>query len=384
MRVVFVNRQNWPSQTPGSAASTYNTHALAEQGIQVDLFVGQGTPTTLEKGMAYYDLTPQQDLHIHKIPKFHIGPVSSSKPFYWQAYRRILRLSSHTSIDAVHTRDPGFLPYLYKLKKYKNLKVYYESHNYFLQPELHNDGFYNMSYFQKYHQYEKKYLHTLDGIICILGPQAELYRLYVNPSKVHVVHPGLARPLPKSSPDPASPIIAYIGAIQPQRDFKVLFEAIKQLNLPKVKLLLIGGRAQELPIIEQKVSESGISHQTHITGWVSKPEMNDYLDTATVGVVPMKDNFFNRSLTAPMKIFDYLAKGVPVISTDLPSSSEFLDQEVNALFYPAGDVESLSEALRRILIDPTYQQKLAEGAWKKAHELTWNKRAQKLIDLFSA
>lgn len=383
--MIWVHRQFWPSASPSSAFSTNNARALAEAGVETHLIVGNGAPDreTSEVLENHYGLSTHPNLHIHRINKLFIGPLSSSKPFYWQAYQRIQKIRKSAPVDSVATRDAGFLPFLSKLKQRHRLKVFYETHNYFMDISSHPDLRENLKSRKKYHEIEKKHLDNMDGLFCLLSPQAELYGKHVDANKIHVVHPGLSKTF-EANPDAyEEKKIAYIGGLQEQRDFEVLFQAIHQLKKKEARLLIIGGREAEMERIKNLLQEAKIGERTQITGWIGKPEIRKHLEKVSIGVVPMKDKFYNRYLTSPMKIFDYISRGIPVVAADLPSSREFLDENKDALFYQPGDAASFADALDQLLSDQELWAHLSEGALKKASIMSWSHRAELLKKIVS-
>ena len=59
-----------------------------------------------------------------------------------------------------------------------------------------------------------------------------------------------------------------------------------------------------------------------------------------------------RLFTSPLKLFDYMAAGVPIVASDLPALREVLRHEENALLARPGDPEAFALAVRRVLADP--------------------------------
>lgn len=83
---------------------------------------------------------------------------------------------------------------------------------------------------------------------------------------------------------------------------------------------------------------------------------------------------------SPMKMFEYLASGVPVISSDLPVLREVLDDGINALLVPAESAEAWVSALDRLVADPSLAAAIGERAHAQyRNEHTWTRRAQALL-----
>ena len=81
-----------------------------------------------------------------------------------------------------------------------------------------------------------------------------------------------------------------------------------------------------------------------------------------------------------MKLFEYMASGVPIVASDLPSLREVLDESSCYLCKP-DNPESLAKTIKEALIDQNMAQNKAKNALAKVREYTWSKRAE-MISLF--
>jgi glycosyltransferase involved in cell wall biosynthesis len=83
---------------------------------------------------------------------------------------------------------------------------------------------------------------------------------------------------------------------------------------------------------------------------------------------------------SPMKMFEYLAAGVPIISSDLPVLREILINEENCMLVSPADVSSWINALDRIIKNTEFAEYIGSNAHLQYHrEHTWNSRAEKII-----
>jgi len=82
---------------------------------------------------------------------------------------------------------------------------------------------------------------------------------------------------------------------------------------------------------------------------------------------------------SPMKLFEYLACGRPILSSTLPVLGEVLNDH-NAVLLPATEVESWTQALRHLQLDPETRNKLSAQARQDALKYTWEKRAGLILD----
>jgi len=88
----------------------------------------------------------------------------------------------------------------------------------------------------------------------------------------------------------------------------------------------------------------------------------------------------SRYFTSPLKLFDYMAAGVPIVASDLPALREVLTDEENALLVPPGEPDGLARAIERLLGDPALADCLRGRAFADVAAYTWDRRAERIIE----
>jgi glycosyltransferase involved in cell wall biosynthesis len=81
---------------------------------------------------------------------------------------------------------------------------------------------------------------------------------------------------------------------------------------------------------------------------------------------------------SPMKLFEYLASGRPILSSDLPVLREVLDDEF-AVLLPPGDVGAWAAALEALAADPARRERLGEAGRTAAGQYSWKARAERIL-----
>ncbi|OJI08999.1 MAG: hypothetical protein COV08_02485 [Candidatus Vogelbacteria bacterium CG10_big_fil_rev_8_21_14_0_10_49_38] len=82
--------------------------------------------------------------------------------------------------------------------------------------------------------------------------------------------------------------------------------------------------------------------------------------------------------TSPMKLFEYMASGTPIVASDIPSIREIVD-DASATFFTPDDPADLKEKIQATLADTKCAQEKAVNAYKTAREHDWNARAKRII-----
>ena len=88
---------------------------------------------------------------------------------------------------------------------------------------------------------------------------------------------------------------------------------------------------------------------------------------------------------SPIKMFEYMSFGVPIISSDLNVLREVLINRDNAILVKADDIGAWSKALKDIVDDPSFSKKLGNNAYDLCKsKYTWRIRANSMINLFGS
>jgi glycosyltransferase involved in cell wall biosynthesis len=82
---------------------------------------------------------------------------------------------------------------------------------------------------------------------------------------------------------------------------------------------------------------------------------------------------------SPMKVFEYLACGRAILSSDLPVLREVLNPE-NAILLPMEDIDAWATAIRNLQENPVFCARLAEQARRDAQKYSWEARARHILE----
>lgn len=127
--------------------------------------------------------------------------------------------------------------------------------------------------------------------------------------------------------------------------------------------------------------------RVEFTGSIPHAQVARRLAAAHVGVAPFSPER-HRALElgwfwSPIKIFEYLAAGLPVVTSDIPRLRELLPEDVGA-FYPQGDREALAETLVRLASDRAGVRAAGARARRLAEErYTWDHQARLVGELLT-
>jgi len=170
------------------------------------------------------------------------------------------------------------------------------------------------------------------------------------------------------------PIIMYTGHLYGWKGAHVLAQAAKIVT--EANFYFIGGTDSDLADFEKRYSGENL----FFLGRKPFYEIPKYQKAADVLVLPNSaESEESRNDTSPIKLFEYMASGRPIVASDLPSIREILNDK-NALLVEPGNAESLAKGIKRTLNDFELAEKAAKQALSDVQDYTWEKRARKILD----
>jgi glycosyltransferase involved in cell wall biosynthesis len=163
----------------------------------------------------------------------------------------------------------------------------------------------------------------------------------------------------------------------------LVIEAIAAL--PDTRGLIIGGHEREgdLERLRTLVDQLDCTSRVTFTGRVAPVDVAPLLKQADVLTLPNPASAISTAFTSPLKLFEYMAAGRPIVASDLPSIREILSDNRNALLVEPGNPQALTAAVRRLKEDPALGARIARQALDDVQQYTWERRAERLDSLFA-
>jgi glycosyltransferase involved in cell wall biosynthesis len=174
-------------------------------------------------------------------------------------------------------------------------------------------------------------------------------------------------------------IVGYAGLTFAYRRLDLLVEAFAILSrqVDNALLLLVGGRPSEQAEIKTQAAKLGISARVILAGAVPHEEAARYVQASDVLVIP---DTVTGMTASPLKLFEYLGAGKPVVLKDMPALREIVSDDC-AIFFPEGDAYALAEGLRKLYDSPALRDALGACALDRSRLYTYRARAEKIADV---
>ncbi len=164
--------------------------------------------------------------------------------------------------------------------------------------------------------------------------------------------------------------IVYHGGLQSLRGLEFVIQALPKLLDQNINAhFYIFGQGNK-GLFEKLVEKYELSDNVHLMGWWPLPDIMEAIGNAKVGVIPHRKSPHTDS-TVPNKIFDYMAVGLPVVASDTIPMSRIVYQTRCGEIFESGNINSLTEVLRRFYMDEEYREQCGLLG-KKAAQSTYN------------
>jgi glycosyltransferase involved in cell wall biosynthesis len=174
---------------------------------------------------------------------------------------------------------------------------------------------------------------------------------------------------------------AYVGGITRVRSAVEMVQALNRLDYDgEVKLHMAGSfRPAGLEVEVEKTTgwESVIFH-----GWAGRDKIAEILGRSRAGLVLCypAPNFVN---SQPVKLFEYMSAGLPVIVSDFPLWRRIIEEVDCGLLVDPQDPDAIAGAMKWILEHPQKAREMGEKGKRAVEEIyNWESESKKLIAMY--
>jgi len=173
----------------------------------------------------------------------------------------------------------------------------------------------------------------------------------------------------------------YSGSFYQGRGMQMLFELAKHFT--EMQFLWVGGSPEEVETWRVRLADARIENVT-LPGFVDNALLPTYQAAADILLMPYSTSIAGSSggniagVTSPMKLFEYMACGRPILTSDLPVLHEVLNDQ-NAVFCPPDDLGAWKTSLQNLVNDAILRERLGSQALKDVVQYSWRYRMQNII-----
>ncbi len=174
--------------------------------------------------------------------------------------------------------------------------------------------------------------------------------------------------------------LIYVGGITRERGLEMVFRALQLLPMQSLRLHLIGnGRDEDL------LELLGTDKRIVLHGRVDWTELHDHYEHAHMGLALYQplDGFLYYPGENAVKILEYMAAGIPVLTSDFPGLKTFVADSGYGLCVKPDDPKAIADAIMQLYEDEPLRRQLGHngrGAFEEKYN--WEQHEQKLIELY--
>ena len=174
----------------------------------------------------------------------------------------------------------------------------------------------------------------------------------------------------------------YAGSISESRGIREMVAAMMTPDIPPDARLTIAGRFDEPNLARQLAGEPGWA-RVELTGWLPADALWRMMGDARVGVVTLHPtSTFVESL--PIKLFEYMALGLPVVASDFPAWRSIVESARCGILVDPTDARDIGRAIAYLLRHPDQAEAMGRnGREAVVSRYTWDGEARRLLALYA-
>lgn len=180
-------------------------------------------------------------------------------------------------------------------------------------------------------------------------------------------------------------IITYIGKLKTMGKSKgiegiiEIFPKILEKN-KQAFFMLVGVNDSEIADIIKIFEKFNINKESYrLITHIPRKKIPEYLKISNVLIMNYPNIEHYALYMSPMKLFEYMASGKAIVSSDLPSIREILNEKNSVLVEP-DSFDALAEGINSVLEDDIFAKKIGDQAFADVQNYTWEKRVKNILN----
>ncbi len=378
MKMLYIVPEPFPDRRARFIQIINTCDALAGAGAEVILITGLRKGYTAESALKYYGIVAKPGLKIVRLPMLRKGDNSFFR-FSWHGifhYALLNHLMSYkmdiekqTVLFTRHLKLAGFL------LRYRNLlrhPLIFEAHEIFSRSgetkSMNTIG-----------RLEERVYRLSDALVFISGKLEDDLKASIPGAREKpctVTHDGVRKEWLGVRREGKKRYICYIGSLYKWKGIDVLISAMQYL--PEETLLVVGG-GNRLTELQKGAEAKGITNVI-FTGEIQHSSVPDYLAQAKIAILPNIE-CGPSVFSSPLKLFEYMASGLPIVASDLPVFREILSHKKNSILVEPGNPQALASGINFLIQNPAVASDIAAQANADIENFTYERRAERILDL---
>jgi len=372
MKIIYVANVRLPTERAHGLQIVKMCEALGAAGANLELWLPRRRNHLVDDLFAYYQVKNNfRAVHLPSLD-FNLWTRFGRVKFWLQSFSfglAVWRRSFRTRQAVFYSRDL-FLAFLLT---FFHRRVCFEDH----QPPRAFRALYRI------------FLRRIPKKIIVPSQLAERYRaMEVDPRTYRVIPNGVDLTEMEQAPRDRhlwqslglgeATVVLFVGHFYPWKGIYTLLDGAAKLP-DAIRLVLIGALPENKAAVLKYVTEHELTGVT-ILDYLPFRQTLTYIKSADILVLPnTAREERSAKYTTPLKLFAYLAAGVPMVASDLPSFAGYLEHGRNAVLCRPDDAEDLAAKIVWLAARPAEGARLAAAAAAEAKQFEWRERAKAVM-----
>lgn len=338
--------------------------SLAKAGFEVSLVVVGNEGVFVEKGVTIHTLNIKQGKRLGRI-------FSTSD--------RVSRYALSLNADVYHIHDAELLLYANRFLR-NNKKLIYDVHEDL--PLQIKSKHWIPAWFRSplavfVNWYEKRTASRMHGLVAATNPISAAFRNHVQRRVLVRNFPMLHEFEELDRSAEQAGLLCYLGSVSEVRGIKTLLES---LNHCDARLVLAGSWSP--PQLRDELCKHPAWSRVDEKGMVGRQEVIEILKSSSIGMVTLLPSInFIESL--PIKMFEYMAAGIPVIASRFPLWEEIVEKAGCGICVNPSDPTAIAVAVQSLVNNPEMAARMgSQGRAAVFKNYNWQIEERKLVEFY--
>jgi glycosyltransferase involved in cell wall biosynthesis len=177
-----------------------------------------------------------------------------------------------------------------------------------------------------------------------------------------------------------TPLLVYGGGVNRARGVDTIVRALPQLS--DVHLAIVTRGNSVVVDLQKLAGRLGVRDRIHVATYVDSDLVPLYLTSATVGVISLL-RAPNHDIAVTNKFCEYIAAGLPIVTSDTPAQAELVRDLGLGAVYTAGSAAELASAVRDVLVRRGELRRRIAGDHELRDRFSWRAQADTVRTIYS-